>query len=486
MASERKSITGELRFAGKRWTLRLRVAGVRRTFALETCRDPNRRDQAETRAAFVAALVEAFEQASKLEDPDAEKLLGMACADPDGMLPAIRKVAEDLVGGKLPAMGSEPRCTTFRELAEQWTSGRLHAEWPDHVKPKDSTDDASRFRYLNELDVGGVKLGDVPLDRFTLDHAERAMRQLPETATRPATRRHYGQGIYRLLSLAVYPCRLIAANPLPRGFLPKQGKPPAFAFLYPAEDAALLACAATPLVRRMLYGVLAREGLRLSEAVALRWRDVDLERGVLTLDANKTNDPRAWALGEDVVRALVCWSKRSGLTAGELAGEPVFAESSVPVEIDGLAELFRERDLRAAGVDRHELFAKTAQRRPVRVHDLRATFITLALAAGRSETWVADRTGHRSSQMINRYRRAARGASELGLGWLKPLDQAVPELAQEVDAGQVPARAAPRPRRAPKPRRGLFRGAGLPHGCPTGGGSTGTRTQDRRIKNPQL
>jgi hypothetical protein len=62
------------------------------------------------------------------------------------------------------------------------------------------------------------------------------------------------------------------------------------------------------------------------------------------------------------------------------------------------------------------------------VHDLRGTFVTLSLAAGRSETWVADRTGHTSSQMINRYRRAARSAGELSLGQLAPLDQVIPEL----------------------------------------------------------
>ncbi len=62
---------------------------------------------------------------------------------------------------------------------------------------------------------------------------------------------------------------------------------------------------------------------------------------------------------------------------------------------------------------------------PIRVHDLRGTFVTLALASGKTETWVADRTGHKSSIMINRYRRAARSASELGLGLLAPLDTAL-------------------------------------------------------------
>lgn len=39
-----------------------------------------------------------------------------------------------------------------------------------------------------------------------------------------------------------------------------------------------------------------------------------------------------------------------------------------------------------------------------------------------------DRTGHRSSQMINEYRRAVRAADELGPGPLLPLDEAIPEF----------------------------------------------------------
>src|SRR5215831_17783569 len=80
------------------------------------------------------------------------------------------------------------------------------------------------------------------------------------------------------------------------------------------------------------------------------------------------------------------------------------------------------------GVHRAELFERTAARRPLRLHDLRATFITINMALGRSEAWICDRTGHRSSQMLNTYRRAARTAAELGLGDLAPLDECVPEL----------------------------------------------------------
>jgi hypothetical protein len=62
------------------------------------------------------------------------------------------------------------------------------------------------------------------------------------------------------------------------------------------------------------------------------------------------------------------------------------------------------------------------------LHDTRATFITIKLANGRTETWISDRTGHKSSRQIHHYKRAARKVAELGLSDFAPLDEAIPEL----------------------------------------------------------
>jgi len=47
---------------------------------------------------------------------------------------------------------------------------------------------------------------------------------------------------------------------------------------------------------------------------------------------------------------------------------------------------------------------------------------------GKSETWIADRTGHKSSAMIQRYNRKKRMLEQLKLGELTPPDEAIPEL----------------------------------------------------------
>jgi hypothetical protein len=57
---------------------------------------------------------------------------------------------------------------------------------------------------------------------------------------------------------------------------------------------------------------------------------------------------------------------------------------------------------------------------------LHATLKPAQLA--RTEAWITDRTGHKSSQMIYRYKRQARTHAELNPGGFVPLYEAIPEL----------------------------------------------------------
>jgi len=198
--------------------------------------------------------------------------------------------------------------------------------------------------------------------------------------------------------------------------------------------AQLLGCTDISIHDRVYYGFLAREGLRADGAESMVVGDVDLELGALKLDENKTTDPRAWALGPGVASALLRyleqsrpgWSKESRLFVDEFGR---------PRQESHRADHLRAH-LRAAGVNRLELFERSPVRLPVRVHDLRATFITVSLANGRTETWVQDRTGHTTSIMLNRYRRVPRSFAELALGPLLPLDRAIPDLAPASGVGQ--------------------------------------------------
>ena len=57
------------------------------------------------------------------------------------------------------------------------------------------------------------------------------------------------------------------------------------------------------------------------ELAALRFRDLDLDRGYIALDENKTDDPRGWALDPHVASALRVEGRyREGAKDHELGG----------------------------------------------------------------------------------------------------------------------------------------------------------------------
>ncbi len=170
-----------------------------------------------------------------------------------------------------------------------------------------------------------------------------------------------------------------------------------------------------------------REGMRTDEMAALRWREVDLERGRVNLDANKTDDPRDWDLRPDTVEALRRWKHLC--RPNDAPSDRVFAEGGVPLNVEHLAVQLR-RDLWRVGVRRPQLHENTKGRQRIRAHDLRATFVTIALATGKTETWISDRTGHRSHEMTETYRRRSR---TWNLGQLGPLFELIPELGNGID-----------------------------------------------------
>lgn len=74
--------------------------------------------------------------------------------------------------------------------------------------------------------------------------------------------------------------------------------------LYPAEDAALLACTDIPLGYRLFNDFLHREGGRRTETAMLQVHKLDLDHGVVQLDENKTNHARWWSMAPGVAEAV--------------------------------------------------------------------------------------------------------------------------------------------------------------------------------------
>jgi integrase len=385
---------------------------------LPWCKDEK---QAGKRLRFIAPLVHDLHASG--HDADIKNTMKLAaCATTDAELQGIRGAVAALCRNPLPVVQRSTDATSFLDFAKSWYTGKLHERWPDHVKSlRFKIGPEGVFKKHIPADIGAK-----PIASFTLDDADAIMSRLDANLKR-STRLRIATTIHHVLALAVYPARLLAANPIPKGWLPNRGTHRAGACLFPDEDRKLMSCAKVALEDRVFWGTLAREGMRTSEAEGLTWGDLDLDRGRIKLDRNKTDDARSWSLDPGVVAALTQWRKRT-------PHEP--ADRVFPHEPGWHpVERFHAK-LRKAGVTRTELFDSTDARRRIRIHDLRATFVTVSLANGKTETWVADRTGHRSSQMINHYRRQAREWNELDLGPLSPLNEAIPELQNEPQMGQ--------------------------------------------------
>ena len=149
-----------------------------------------------------------------------------------------------------------------------------------------------------------------------------------------------------------------------------------------------------------LFHLVALRGLRRGEAVGLRWTEIDLEAGLLTV--NRQVVQLGWATVEsppkaDSVRTIpldtrtteVLRAHRARQASWRLAAGPSWTDTSrVFTHPDGT-------DLHPETVtQRFTKLAKQAGLPPIRLHDLRHGAATLALAAGADLKTVSQMLGH--------------------------------------------------------------------------------------------
>jgi len=388
-------------------------------------------EAAEARAKVVQAWVNRLRVAGQVEFIEKIVDLGAAAVE-EKTLAEIGENVTGIAGNdfkrvEAPKNGGGP--VTFRAFAERWTGGELARLYPDHVEEKASVqDDVER---LTKHVYPHVE--NVPLTAFSRAHADGVMAKLP-AAMRRGTRRQVAQLINRVLHLAVF-TEAIKHHPLPRGWLPKSQRADSIGkeAILPSEEALLLAGRPVgggepvPLAYRVAYVFLHREGMRKGEAQRLTWADLDLERGMVSLDENKTDRPRSWVLDPGVAKVLAMWRTQAG---GKSASGLVFND----IQWDRLASVYREH-CAAVGIDRERLFQKKANKLQLRAHDMRAFFITSGMFRGRDALWITDRTGHTTLSMLRTYERDVRRWRELAEA---PVDAAaaIPEVAAAFAAAE--------------------------------------------------
>lgn len=146
-----------------------------------------------------------------------------------------------------------------------------------------------------------------------------------------------------------------------------------------------------------LISVLALAALRRSEAAALRWRDIDFENGVITVQHGKGDKRREVPVaGELALDALRAW--QMCLTPGR---EFVFCRITRHGDQPG-------PDKSISGTDVYRIVKATEAASGVefKPHDLRRTFITEALATGTPLATVQAAAGHARGETTLRYAQA--------------------------------------------------------------------------------
>jgi integrase len=386
---------------------------------------------------------------------DAEKLMreaGLVAADPEKFASVLRVAGIVAKTSVQDATNARPRWSTWGELAEAWNTQELARHYPGSDYGKSSADtDEGRIRMISE------KIGQVPLLTFNDEHYWCGMRAVP--AGRSArTVQAFAQIIRRVLRIAVE-IGAVDKWPLkPTNKLPKLSAKDQkiFTFLYPSEDAQLLACDDAPFAFRVLWGFIVREGLRISEAVRIRWEHIDRKLhpdGVLKVLDTKTG---VWLefilrpgtlLALDTLRALIEEDDRYTIGFSRrptLDGQPWAYDGRGPFswlttgQTDHAAEKVRGH-LVMAGVDRRALLFNDGRERKLREHDLRATYVTLAKLAGVSDDEIKAHTGHAGAAMIAVYNHSRSLLERLTLGRLEDLDVALGLRARTEPHAAAPA-----------------------------------------------
>ena len=193
---------------------------------------------------------------------------------------------------------------------------------------------------------------------------------------------------------------------------PDAGDEKALAFLYPSEFLRLASCEELPAEWRRVYILAAYLYSRVGEIERLRWEDIDLTHGVITIrrgfdryrrieKSTKSGQERKFRIEPALLPLL------RGMHAAHIArtGDPTGLVIQFP-NPRNLATQFRDH-LRVAGVSRPELFVSSETHKRIRFHDLRATGITWMAIRGDDPLKIQHRAGHADLKTTQRYIRLA-------------------------------------------------------------------------------
>jgi len=287
---------------------------------------------------------------------------------------------------------------TIEAFAQRWAASTLA------VSPrKESTKET--YRALLRSYLYGSRLGGVTFERIKATDVEAWLSELTTKAGVPvsaATRRQVYTVLRAVLDTALRD-GLVARNVAATVDRPRVQRPEE-RFLTPEETTQLLDSARTASPRYApILELLVRTGLRRGEALALQWRDIDLDAGTLRVrgtlarvggtlsitEPKTEKSRRVISIGPRAVELLR--KRRSEQGADRAANADLWQESGLVFTTPTGTPVEPRNVLRAVGVA-----AKRAGLDDVKVHTLRHSAASMMLGRGESLKAVSEHLGHSS------------------------------------------------------------------------------------------
>ncbi len=273
----------------------------------------------------------------------------------------------------------ERRRMTFRQYADDYLA------WSAGVHRSQRTAQYEVRRLV-------TMLGATPLDAVTSAHVERCVRALGETLAPASVNRLRD----RLSGMFKRARRLGLATENPVKDIPKLKEAGGrLVFLSPVGESALLA--ALPAERHALVLMAINTGLRWSEQASLRWQDVDVLTGFLTVRLGKNGHARRVPLNSAARAALM--DLATARHRPDDPDEPIFRSAYRTVSREFVrAVRAAQTTLRAASQE-----GEASRLDGVTWHALRHTFASRLVAVGVDLRSVAELGGWRTLSMVQRY-----------------------------------------------------------------------------------
>lgn len=279
---------------------------------------------------------------------------------------------------------TEVRRLTLADLVDRYIEEVL----PEH--PKTEKNQVVHLKWWRR------EIGDRPLDEVRPALLVECRNKLRQGATSrgarrsPATVNRYLATLSRVFTLAVREWEWLDQSPMHR--LSKLREAPGRSRYLSTDECGRLLCACRRSPNRDLYlaVVLAiSTGARRMEVIGLRWRDMDLDRGLITLHVTKNGLSRSiplQGLALELVRHRKC-HRRCDAAGGTDLLFPGRRNPHKPADL----RVCWANALKAAGI------------RDFRWHDLRHTAASYLAMHGATLMEISEILGHRSLNMVKRY-----------------------------------------------------------------------------------